>query len=54
MRDGDQLDTCCSCGSEFLVRTMRQVTFHETCLYQCLRCWDDEHGIDPEEDDCDQ
>jgi hypothetical protein len=37
MRDGDTYQVCCTCGTEFLQRTMCEAARD---LWQCARCFD--------------
>ena len=53
MSDGDHYDFCCSCGTEFLVRTMHQVTSQQSCLFMCVRCLTDYDGTREEGSDWD-
>ena len=48
MRDGDQYECCCNCGTEYLIRGMYEVA---TGIYQCARCWRIDNDLDDEEDD---
>lgn len=50
MTDGDRYDVCCTCGTERLVRAMRQAAIGPPPLYQCERCHDGDH-MDPWEFD---
>jgi hypothetical protein len=40
MEDGDKYELCGTCGTEFLQRTMRQVT--TSGIFLCLRCYDED------------
>lgn len=50
MGDGDNYQVCCTCGTEFLQRTMREAARD---LWQCARCWDLDHRRPGEEDEPD-
>lgn len=45
-RDGDQLDVCCCCGTEYLVRAMYEVT--ASGLMMCRRCYFYDQGREDE------
>jgi hypothetical protein len=52
MRDGDEYACCCSCGTEFLTRTMHLMT--ASGIWQCHRCFLDQYaGVGDVDEDFD-
>lgn len=52
MRDGDELTVCCCCGTEFLVRSMYQVT--ASGLMMCKHCYFFNHEESDYEGPCEE